>query len=116
MNAILPFLTSLLAGLVSQTVITAFLKRAAVALGLSAVTYFGIHAAFNSIISAVQSNYGGVPASALVVLNMMHIPQFFSVVLSSYAGALTLRGLTNLGAVTKVGVSTPGEVFSPGTF
>lgn len=113
----MPFLYSLIAGFVTSTVIRAILVRALVALGISAVTYTGLSLTFAAIVSHVSSNLNAGLVSTVTVLNLMHIPQAFNVILSAYAGGLTLRGLTSLGAVTKVGISSaPGSVFSPGTF
>lgn len=111
------FLVSLLAGLVSNQVIKALLIRAAVLLGISAVTYTGLSLTFGFVVSHVQSNLGAVGAGTLTILTLCKIPQAFNVVLSAYAGGLGLRGLTAAGAITKVGISSAaGSVFSPGTF
>ena len=113
----MPFLLSLLGGFVSSVVIKAMLVRAVVALGLAAVTYTGISIGFASLVTHVNSNLGGVSASTFAFLSLCHVPQALSVVLSSYLAALTLKGLTSAGAVTKVGISpVAGTVFSPGTF
>jgi hypothetical protein len=113
----MPFLLALLGGFVSRTVITAMLVRAVVALGISAVTYTGITLGLTSLETHIQSSMSGLPANVLGFLTMCAVPRAFSVVLSAYTAALTLKGLTAAGAVTKVGISSaPGTVFSPGTF
>jgi hypothetical protein len=113
----MPFLLSLLGGFVSSVVIRAMLVRAVVALGLAAVTYTGISIGFSSLVTHVNAGMGGVAVSTLAFLSLCHVPQALSVVLSSYLAAMTLRGLTSVGAVTKLGISSaPGTVFSPGTF
>jgi hypothetical protein len=112
-----PFLLSLLSGLVSSTVIKALVTRAVVALGFAAVTYTGISLTFNAIVANINSNASSLPAGVWAIVSIAHIPQAFNVVLSAFMGALVLRGLGAAGAVTKVGISSaPGAVFSPGTF
>ena len=113
----MPFLISLLSGLVSSTVIKALCMRAAVAFGFAAVTYTGVMVTMNVVVSSMNANLGQAGAGVLAMLNLTHLPQAFNVILSAYAGALALRGLTAAGAVTKVGISSaPGAAFSPGTF
>jgi hypothetical protein len=112
-----PFLLSLLGGFVSSVVIKAMLVRAVVALGISAVTYTGISIGFSSLVSHVQNNMAGLPSSVLNFLTMCSVPASLSVVLSAYTAAIALKGLTSVGAVTKLGISSaPGTVFSPGSF
>jgi Protein of unknown function (DUF2523) len=113
----MPFVYSLLGGLVTSTVVKAILVRVLVALGISAVTYGGVYLAGGAMVSAINSNFASLPPQFLAILTIMHIPQFLNVIFSAYAGSLALKGLTAAGAVTKYGVSSgPGTVFSPGTF
>ena len=111
------FIVSLLAGFVSSGVLKALVTRVLVLLGISAVTYTGISAAFSYIEGQINSNIGSMSANLVTMLMLLKIPNAMDVVMSAYVGALTLRGLTAVGAVTKYGVSSAaGSVFSPGTF
>ena len=113
----MPFLLSLLAGFVTTEVVTALVTRAVVALGFAAVTFTGLYFALNAAIAHINANFGQVGQGVSAMLVLSHVPQGLNVVLSSYGGAMILRGLTAAGAVTKVGISSaPGAVFSPGTF
>jgi Protein of unknown function (DUF2523) len=112
-----PFLISLISGFVTSTVIRALLMRALVALGISAVTYTGLTIAMAAIVSHVNANLGAGAAGTLTILTMCKVPQALNVVMSAYAGGLILRGLTAVGGITKMGISSAaGTVFSPGTF
>jgi hypothetical protein len=113
----MPFVVSLLSGFVTSTVVKALLTRALVALGISALTYTGVSVAMASLVSSINTNIGGLAPSTVSILMLCDVPQAFNVVLSAYAGALALKGLTAAGAITKYGVSTSaGSVFSPGSF
>jgi NAD/NADP transhydrogenase beta subunit len=110
----MPFLIALLGGAVSSVVIRALLVRAVVALGIGAVTYTGVMIGFNALVSQVQSNMAASAGSTLTFLTLCKVPAAMSVVLSAYTAAMALKGLTALGAITKVGVTgAPGTVFDP---
>jgi hypothetical protein len=116
MGAVYPFVVSLIAGFVSKEVLTAMAQRLVAIVGLSAVTYVGFHTAVSSIEAHLESSYGSLSSDVVELLGMLKVPNALSVVLSAYTSALVLKGLTAAGAITKVGVSTPGKAFSPGTF
>lgn len=88
--------------LVSSTFVKSLLKRLFVALGVSAVTYTGVQVGFSAIESQIGVYMAGVPGDVLAMLQLMHIPQAFNVMLSGYAGALSLRGLTASGNLTRL--------------
>jgi hypothetical protein len=117
MGAVYPFIVSLIAGLVSTGTIVALLRRAAIALGVSALTYTGVSVAFSSMEGYINAQFAGMSANVVTMLIILHIPNALDVVFSAYIGAITLKGLTAAGAITKYGTSTAaGTVFSPGTF
>jgi hypothetical protein len=111
------FVVSLISGFVSSGTIKALLTRLGVLLGVTAITYTGISLSMTTIEGSINSALGSSSANLLTMLTILKVPAALNVILSSYVGALTLKGLSAAGAVTKYGTSAgAGTVFSPGTF
>jgi hypothetical protein len=110
----MPFLLALFGGAVSSVVIRAILIRAVVSLGIGAVTYTGVMLGFNALVTHVQTNLAASAGSTLTFLTLCKVPSAMSVVLSAYTAAMALKGLTALGAITKLNVTGgAGTVFDP---
>lgn len=104
----MPIVIRLIAWLASSTFIVPLLKRLAVAVGLSVVTYTGVQAVMNTIDSHVSSGLGSLPSAAIQFLALTGLLKGLNVMLSGYAGYLGLKGLTAAGAISKA-------VWKPGT-
>lgn len=79
-------------------------SKVLVGLGFGYVTYelgsFGI----DYIYQQIASNAAGLPIEIIAVLKYAQTDVAFGIMLGSYAAALTIRGLTSAGSVTKLGV------------
>lgn len=75
-----------------------------VGLGFGYVTYelgsFGV----DSIYQYIAASASSLPTEIIAVLKYAKTDIAFGIILGSYAAALTIRGLTSAGSVTKLGV------------
>lgn len=80
-----------------------------VGLGFGYVTYelgsFGIDYIFNLIVV----NSSTLPVEVLAVFNYAKLDQAIGFMLGAYAAALTIRGLTSGGSVTKMKLGAPNQ-------
>jgi hypothetical protein len=102
------WLISLIAALASSAFLKPFLTRCVVLLGISVVTYGSVSIGVAAVWSSVSSNFSSLPVELVSVLTMMKIPQAFNVLISAYAGALAVRGLTSAGSLKRA-VWRPGQ-------
>ena len=102
------WLVSLLGAFASAAFIRPLLTRAVIALGFSLVTYTGVSVGLNAATAFVLNEYSGLPADVTGMLALMRIPDAINVVLSAYAGALGVRGLTAAGQLKRA-VWRPGQ-------
>jgi hypothetical protein len=83
----------------------AFLKplitRILIALGFSLVSYTGISIGTATVWAHVQTELSSLPVGVISVLSMMKIPNAFNIMISAYAGALAVRGLTAAGSISR---------------
>ncbi|AXQ66313.1 DUF2523 family protein [Vibrio casei] len=79
-------------------------SKVLVGLGFGYVTYelgqFGI----DYVYQLIAANASGLPVEIIAVLKYAKLDIAVGIMLGSYAAALTIRGLTSAGSVTKLGV------------
>jgi len=79
-------------------------SKVLVGLGFGYVTYelgqFGI----DYVYQLIAANASGLPVEIIAVLKYAKLDIAVGIMLGSYAAALTIRGLTSPGSVTKLGV------------
>lgn len=98
MPAILAFFKVFL----SAAVLGPLLKRILVALGIGAVSYVGVLVVVTQLTDAIASNYSGLPADVIQILRIAKIPNALNIIISAFVTALTVRGLTASGAISRV--------------
>jgi hypothetical protein len=94
--------------LASSAFLKPLLTRALIALGFSLVSFTGITIGFNAVWNTASASWSGLPVDVLTVLTMMKIPNALNVIVSAYAGALAVKGLTAAGSLKRA-VWRPGQ-------
>lgn len=107
----LPLLLGGVAAFASRAFVVAILTRAAVALGVAAITYVGFSALFDQAVAHIQTQLTGLSAAIASVFILMRVDDAISVVLSAFAVRLTLMALTSAGSLTKITWGRQGELF-----
>lgn len=83
---------SLIGGLISVT--GTIVGRVLVALGVGVVTYTGVQAGIDSLLSNLDSAIAGVPADILGLLGFMRVGQALNIIISAMSARMLLNGLT----------------------
>lgn len=79
-------------GLISVT--GTIVGRVLVALGVGVVTYTGVQAGIDSLLSNLDSAIAGVPADILGLLGFMRVGQALNIIISAMSARMLLNGLT----------------------
>lgn len=79
-------------GLISVT--GTLVGRVLVALGVGVVTYTGVQAGIDSLLSNLDSAIAGVPADILGLLGFMRVGQALNIIISAMSARMLLNGLT----------------------
>ncbi|MGJ8483566.1 DUF2523 family protein [Pseudoalteromonas sp. SYSU M81236] len=91
------------------TLLPSLVSKVLVGLGFGYVTYelgsFGIDYIFNLIVA----NAATLPVEVIAVFNYAKLDQAIGFMLGAYAAALTIRGLTSGGSVTKMKLGAPNS-------
>ncbi len=96
----MPFLIALWAGFVA--ILPQLAIRAAVALGVGAVSYVGFGALVDVALDQVQTNLAALPEQAIQLMSVMQIDKCITVIFSAFTIKLTMMGLTAGGALKKI--------------
>ena len=104
----MPWILSLLAGFASRAFLFAVLKRAAIVLGLTAVSFLGFNGLWQAARTWVISSWGQLPGDLLTILHIASFDRAISLILSAYAARLAMMGLTSAGVLKKV-LWKPGQ-------
>ena len=75
-------------------------------LGLGIFTLVGVQAGVNSLLSSVQSNFGGVAGDMAALITISGFNVYMSLVFSAYIGIITLSSL--FGAFRRFGFAMQG--------
>jgi hypothetical protein len=102
------FILRLVGALFSTNSIKHVLTNVAVFLGLTVVTYAGVSIAINTAITALKSEYAGLPADLLNMMALAKVPNALSVILSAFLIRLAMMGLTSAGAMKRI-LWRPGQ-------
>lgn len=105
------FILRWIAAMISVETLIPLVKRLAVLLGVSVVSYVGFGAMIDAGISSLSANYGGLTEDMLAVLAIGKIPDALNVILSAFASRLTLMGLTSAGVLKQI-LWRPGQTGS----
>ena len=74
-------------------------RRVLIAIGIGTITYVGIDAALASVVSAIQSQLGGLPSDIIQILAMGGLTSAMSIVLGGIAARVSMMSLSKLGKV-----------------
>jgi hypothetical protein len=82
------------------------------ALGIGLVTYVGLTVVFDQVESLILSQYQGLPASILQMLNLMGVHSALKIILSTLAACVGYKALiSSTGLVWKKPGSAPVKTF-----
>lgn len=87
-------------------IIPGLIRSLLLLLGISAITYTGISAGTDALFTFASTQFSGLPAHALALVGMLRIDVAINMVISAYAGAISLQGLTRW-RTGRTGVFTP---------
>lgn len=68
--------------------------RILVSLGIGFTVFQGVSLGFSALTNLVYQSFNGLPSTILALIGLSGIDVFISLVLSAYAAALTLKGIS----------------------
>lgn len=71
--------------------------RAVIALGFTAVTYTGVQAAANALISTAQSNWSGLPVTVMQLVSLSGIPEGLGMVFGAMMAVFAAKVAAGFG-------------------
>lgn len=96
------FIASWIGALIAPAVIVAILKRIAVALGIAAFSVVGVNVLISQMQALIASQIGMVAVDIMAILDIYGFRSAISVIVSGYITALSVKGLTSSGKLTRL--------------
>lgn len=69
--------------------------RALIALGFTAVSFAGVTAAANSLVTIAQNSWSALPSSVLAIASMSGIPEALGMIMSAYVARIAVWAAQN---------------------
>lgn len=106
----MPFLLGWLGAMSTRAFVYAILGKVLIGLGVTVLSYVGIGALMDVVITNIQSQLGGLPADMAAILTIARVDDAISVVLSACVARMTLAGLTEGGALRRITWARQGPI------